>query len=116
MGANSTIQTMRNQQRTETPCDVSIRLCGRAGVLLALGMLLTCCSTIGQSKTTLSEGVYTNSKLAFRYTPPNGMHDKTGRFPPLQIQNQAGMPQRLSTLLAMSSGFYNIGVLHTDLV
>lgn len=95
---------MLNPQRTETPCDVSIGLCGRAGVLLAIGMLLTvCCFAVAQSKTALSEGVYTNAKLAFRYTPPNGMHDKTGRFPPLQIQNQ-GTPQTLITLLAMSSG------------
>jgi hypothetical protein len=96
---------MSNQQRTETPCDVSIRLCGRAGVLLVLGMLvIICCSAVGQSKTALSEGVYTNARLAFRYTPANGMRDKTGRFAPLQIQNQAGTPQTLATLLAMSSG------------
>ena len=46
----------------------------------------------------------TNARLAFRYTPANGMRDKTGRFAPLQIQNQAGTPQTLATLLAMSSG------------
>ncbi len=72
---------MRNQQRTETQCD-SIKLCCRAGVLLALGVLLTFCPGFGQSgKSPLSEGVYTNAKLAFRYILPDGMHDKTGLFP-----------------------------------
>ena len=105
MVVNSTIQTMFNLQQTEAPCDTSIKLYGRARALLALGMLLPMiCSAVGQSKTRLSESVYTNARLAFRYTPPSGMRDKTERFPPLQIQNQAGTPRTLTTLLAMSSG------------
>ena len=67
-------------------------------------LLMICCFAAGQSRTALSEGVYTNAMLAFRYTPPTGRHDKTGRFPPLHIQSQAGTPQTLATLLAMSSG------------
>lgn len=74
---------------------------------MALGMLLTVCSAVGQSsKSLLSEGVYTNARLAFRYTPPNLMRDKTERFR-LQIQEQAkdsGTTQRLSALLAMTTG------------
>lgn len=73
-----------------------------------LGMLTTLCAAAGQSsKSLLSEGLYTNSGLAFRYTPPNGMRDKTGRFAAIQIQNpsrNSGAPQTLATLLAMSSG------------
>lgn len=49
---------------------------------------------------------YSNVELAFRYTPPNGMRDKTERFR-LQIQAQAkasSTTQTLSALLAMSTG------------
>ena len=87
-------------------CDVPIGLCGRAGALLALGMLLTVCSSVGQSsKPLLSEGVYTNGSLAFRYSTPNAMHDKTQRFQN-QIQERAkakGNTKTLSPLLAMST-------------
>jgi hypothetical protein len=99
------IKTVSSQQPTETPCGVSIRLCDTVRALLALAMLLAACySAVGQSKTGLSEGLYHNARLGFRYAPPVGIHDKTGRFAPLQIQNQAGTPQTLATLLAMSSG------------
>jgi hypothetical protein len=86
------------------PFRVWIALSVRALVVIAI--LLTVCSAVGQnSKSLLSEGAYTDAKLAFRYTPPSGMRDKTGRFPALRIQNPStASPQTLSTLLAMSSG------------
>ena len=73
---------------------------------LALLLAFWCNSAVSQVSPgpTSSGKVYSNARLAFRYTPPNGMRDKTGRFAPLQIQNQAGTPQTLATLLAMSSG------------
>jgi hypothetical protein len=49
---------------------------------------------------------YSDSKLAFRYTLPNELRDKTQRFR-RQIQEQArtsGATSTLSALLAMSSG------------
>lgn len=52
-----------------------------------------------------SDVVYSSAVLGFRYKPPRGMQDKTGRFR-LQIEEQArasGTTQTLSTLLAMSS-------------
>ncbi len=94
---------MTNQQRAESS---STMLGRRAGTLLRLGMLLTVCySGVGQAKTDslFTGGVYANSGLAFRYTPPKGMLDKTARFG-LQIQDQSGMTRTLGTLLAMSSG------------
>jgi hypothetical protein len=49
--------------------------------------------------------IYSNTRLAFRYTPPKGMRDKTDRFKS-QIEEQAkatGITNTLSVLLAMSS-------------
>jgi hypothetical protein len=84
------------------------KLLSKARPLFALGMSLTIlCSAMCQSKSDSphSRGVYSNAKLAFRYTTPLEMRDKTARFPALQIDNSlAGTPQTLSTLLAMSSG------------
>ena len=76
---------------------------------LALLFVLWCSSALSQvvREPLLSGGAYTNTRLAFHYTPPSGMRDKTGRFPALQIQNPSrasGTPQTLATLLAMSSG------------
>jgi hypothetical protein len=97
---------MTNHQRSEIPCNVSAMLCRKAGAFLRLGMLLTvCCSAVGQSKTNsqFSGGGYADARLAFRYTPPKGMRDKTARFG-LQIQDQSGVARPFGTLLAMSSG------------
>ena len=97
---------MTNQQRAEISCNVSTMLRRRTGTFLRLGMLLTvCCSAVGQSKTDspFPGSAYTNVRLAFCYTPPKGMRDKTARFG-LQIQDQSGMARTLDTLLAMSSG------------
>jgi hypothetical protein len=50
--------------------------------------------------------IYSNVHLAFRFTPPGRMRDKTERFR-TQIQEQAkalGTTQTLSALLAMSTG------------
>lgn len=50
--------------------------------------------------------IYSNAHLAFRYTPPDGMRDKTDRFKS-QIQEQAkalGTTKMFNVLLAMSSG------------
>jgi hypothetical protein len=58
----------------------------------------------GRETPSPSGSTYSDAALGFRYPPPDGMYDKTGRFPALQIQNQKGTPQTLSTLLAMSSG------------
>jgi hypothetical protein len=90
---------MSNQQRPDAALGVSMRLC--SGVTVPLGMLLAVClSAFGQSKAPPSRGVYTSARLAFRFTPPNAVHDKTARFPALQIHNSlAGTPQALSTLL-----------------
>jgi len=97
---------MTNQQRNEIPHYVSTGLCGRAGTFWTLGMLLgVYCSAVPQATTgsLFPGGVYTNVRLAFRYTPPKGMRDKTARFR-LQIDDQSGMPRTLNTVLAMSSG------------
>lgn len=70
---------------------------------LALLLTIWCNSVVSQVG--LEPRGYSNTTLGFRYKPPNAMHDKTARFPALQIHNSlAGTPQTLSTLLAMSSG------------
>lgn len=99
---------MSNQQQAEIPLKASATLCRKLDTFLRLGVLLTvCCSAVGQSKpdSAISGDIYADAGLAFRYTLPKGMRDKTKRFPRLQIQNpQPGTPQALDTLLALSSG------------
>jgi hypothetical protein len=54
----------------------------------------------------VSGSSYSDASLAFRYTPPKGMRDKTQRFR-LQVEEQAkasGKAKTLKALLAMSSG------------
>jgi hypothetical protein len=78
-------------------------------VSVAATLLLAawCCCSIAQVSPSPSlGGVYSNASLAFRYTPPDGMRDKTDSFR-LQIQEQArglGTTKTLHALLAMSSG------------
>jgi hypothetical protein len=74
---------------------------------LSFVLLLSGGALVPQIQTALlsPEAEFSSAKLAFRYTPPLEMRDKTARFPALQIHNSlAGTPQALSTLLAMSSG------------
>jgi hypothetical protein len=59
-----------------------------------------------QTKSPVIGNIYSNATLAFRYTVPSGLRDKTEHFRS-QIQEQAGalrMPHTLTVLLAMSSG------------
>jgi hypothetical protein len=100
---------MISQQRAEVSCSIEIRGYGSAAVFLALGVLLVvpraAAAQTGADSLPIGS-VYTSTRLAFRYTPPLGMKDKTGRFR-LQIQEQAkasGTTQTFSALLAMSSG------------
>ena len=98
--------SITDQQRAEIPCNIPTVLCRMAGTLLRIGMLSTvCCSAVGQNKpdSPFSAKAYVNARLAFRYTPPKGMRDKTAQFG-LHIQDQSGMARVLSALLAMSSG------------
>jgi hypothetical protein len=65
-------------------------------------------SAVAQLRTTppFSKPEYSNESLAFRYTPPDGMHDTTERSK-LEIQEQtksSGTTLAVSALLAMSSG------------
>ena len=76
--------------------------------LIGLSLLLVSGVLVSQSPNASppTKAIYANRALAFRYTPPGGMRDKTSRFQ-LQIQDPllaSGMPQRLGMLLAMSSG------------
>lgn len=76
--------------------------------LIGLSLLLVSGVLVSQSPNASppTKAIYANRALAFRYTPPGGMRDKTSRFQ-LQIQDPllaSGMPQTLGMLLAMSSG------------
>lgn len=99
---------MNNQNGPAVPCALAVpKIFRKPEIILTIGMLLTiCCSAFGQVAND-SPNVYTNTRLAFRYARPDGMRDKTERFPAIQIQNPSrasGTPQTVSTLLAMSSG------------
>lgn len=98
---------MYNQLGAKTQSNVSIRLSGRAGVSFVIGIMLAVFPAIGQNSTALpSGGLYTNGNLAFRYSTPNTMQDKTQRFQN-KIQERAkaqGNTKQLSQLLAMSTG------------
>ena len=74
-----------------------------SGVIL---FLITWSAGAQQTKSPVAGNVYSNASLAFRYTVPSGLQDKTERFKS-QIQEQAGAlrtTQTLTVLLAMSSG------------
>lgn len=72
-------------------------------------LLLLLCTPLTAQNAEFSTPInpsYSNARLAFRYTPPSGMRDKTEDFR-LQIAEGAkvtGKRQTLSALLAMSSG------------
>ncbi|HKW18902.1 MAG TPA: hypothetical protein VJO35_15440 [Terriglobales bacterium] len=79
-----------------------------SSVCISVGFsALVLVTTVGYAQqnpqTRASGSTYRNGSLAFRYSIPHGMLDKTARFT-LQIEDQPGSWKTLGTLLALSSG------------
>src|SRR5438045_797833 len=70
-------------------------------------LLVGSCGSQNIQSTAPKSNTFSDARLAFRYTPPAGMHDKTERFRSQSTETNASneKKQSFSALLAMSSGW-----------
>ena len=104
------MQLYRNSSRLSTTrvlVNSSVIVVPRAFAARSLFWLVVLtCGGAAQTTPSKVSTVYSNQALAFRYTPPGGIYDKTERFR-AQTQQQVNSSKpthALYTLLAMSAG------------